>query len=639
MSLFDKILAARGLDDPARRAAFLNPDYEAGKHDPFLLPDMDKAVERLVAARNNQEHIMIYGDYDIDGLTATSLLLDSFESLGFENVEAFIPNRFVEGYGMTIEAVEKIAKTSATLIVTVDCGSLSEKEIIRAGELGVDVIVTDHHNVALKQPPAVAVINPKRLLQDFPDKYENFIIKSPLPSSQILEKSARRSLDAGPVSTSAPTSRQLEVGAAPRAATGLYPFLDLPGVGVAFKLVQALQTRLDGLELGQEKWLLDLVALGTVCDIVTLRDENRLHVYWGLKVLAKTRRPGLKALMAVAGVDPSTVNSRSLGFALGPRMNAAGRLETAQIALDMLTAKDNEIALERAYKLDEMNAKRRSEQDKIFKSAIIEAEKYADDPVLVVSGKNWNHGIIGIVAAKLLEKYQKPTYVLEEMGVQHELSDRASGGGVEATDLLRNETEGQAPPELMSKGSARSYGDFSAADAIRAAEDIITKGGGHKLAAGVTLPTKNIAAFRRRVNEFYRSNQLDRGTQLQNLLAKEDAAGELSEITEGLIAQISQLEPFGSANQEPIIKTGHLIVTNLRRMGSESQHVKLEVKAADGTKMQLLAFNAPDHFFVEPGEVIAVWYQPSINEWQGRRSVEGQLKRLEIIGESYDKSP
>lgn len=560
MSLFDEILTARGLVGEARER-FLSPDYNAG-HDPFLLPDMDKAVARLVRARDEQEQVTIYGDYDIDGLTATTVLLDAFEAFGFENVDAFIPNRFVEGYGLTVDAVERIAATGATLIVTVDCGSLSEKEIVRAGELGVDVIVTDHHNVAPVQPPAVAVINPKRLLQDYPDAYENYIVKPDAPIE-------------------------------PR----LYPFLDLPGVGVAFKLIQALQTRLDGLAMGQEKWLLDLVALGTVCDIVTLRDENRAHVYWGLKVLSQTRRPGLKALMAVAGVEPAQVNARHLGFGLGPRMNAAGRLETAQYSLDMLRAKEGMIALEAAQKLDEMNVARRAEQDRIFKEALIQAEKYANDPVLVVSGENWSHGIIGIVAAKLLERYKKPTYVLEEMGEE-------------------------------AKGSARSYGEFSAADAIRASDDIITKGGGHKLAAGVTLPAANIAAFRARVNEYYRSQNLFNQQAL--LLPKADVSvANFRDITELLIDELARMEPFGSANPEPVLHIENALVMGVRRMGSEAQHVKLEVRDADGRTLQMLAFNAPPHFFVEPGEYVALWFQPTLNEWQGRRSVEGRLLHLE----------
>lgn len=556
MGVFEDILRARGLTGDARDA-FLHPDYDK-RHDPFLLPDMQQAVDRLVQARERQEHITIYGDYDIDGLTATTLLLDAFESFGFLHVDAFIPNRFVEGYGMTVDAVERIAATGTMLIITVDCGSLSEKEIIRAKELGIDVIVTDHHNVAPVQPPAVAVINPKRLLQDYPKSYENYQLK------QTTKK--------------------------------LYPFLDLPGVGVAFKLVQALQTQLDGLPHGQEKWLLDLVALGTVCDVVTLIDENRTHVFWGLKVLAQTRRPGLKALMAVAGVEPEKVTARSLGFALGPRMNAAGRLETAQISLDMLRATNGMQALQKAQQLDELNHARRAEQDVILREAIEQVNSYNNDPVLVVSGRGWNHGIVGIVAAKLLEKYGKPAFVLEEMGEE-------------------------------SKGSARSYGGFSAADAIQASRDLVLKGGGHKLAAGVTLSTANIAAFRQRVNEYYKLQKLK--DQQSLLLPVADVSTVFSQVTEDLVELITTLEPFGSGNIQPTIMTENAIVMSQRRMGADGQHVKLDVQDERGDRLQLLAFNAPEHFFAEPGERVAVWFQPDINEWNGRRTVEGKLLHLE----------
>lgn len=538
--LFDEILVKRGLKTKAERDAFLNPSYDA-KHNPFLLPDMQAAVDRLVQARKKQERITIYGDYDIDGLTATTVLMDALKSFGFLQVSAFIPNRFVEGYGLTVDAIERIADGGAELIITVDCGSLSHEPIARANELGMEVIVTDHHNVADEQPPAVAVINPKR-----PDHS--------------------------------------------------YPFIDLAGVGVAFKLVQALQTKLDGLTYGQEKWLLDLVALGTVCDVVTLVDENRANVFWGLKVLSQTRRPGLKALMAVSRVDPSTVNARSLGFGLGPRMNAAGRLETAQIALDMLLAKDPMMALEKAQELDALNTARRSEQDKIYKEALVQAEQYIDNDVLVVSAPGWNHGIIGIVAAKLLEKYKKPTFVLQEMGEE-------------------------------SKGSARSYGDFSAADAIKSVSDIITKGGGHKLAAGVTLPTKNIQLFRERVNKHYQDQKLE--DQASLLLPSEDVQAEFDVVHEELIQQIALLEPFGNGNTQPILRTNAVTVQRVRRMGTDGQHVKLDVRSVQGDTMSMLAFNAPEHFFVEPGTRLTVWYQPDINEWQGRRSVEGKLLHVE----------
>lgn len=540
MSLLERILAARNIT-PEERATFLSPDY-GKRHDPFLLPDMQLAVNRLKKAREKQEKITIYGDYDIDGLTATTVLIEALSAFGFEHVDAFIPNRFVEGYGLTVDAIERIAATGAQLIVTVDCGSLSHKEIERANELGVDVIVTDHHNVADTPPPAIATINPKR-----PDHS--------------------------------------------------YPFIDLAGVGVAFKLVQALQTELSGLDNGQEKWLLDLVALGTVCDVVSLKDENRLFVYFGLKVLAKTKRPGLKALMLVSGVDPRKVNSRSLGFMLGPRMNAAGRLETAQHALDMLTTRDPKEALKYAQLLDDLNRARRRDQDVIFKEAVLQAERYKDLPVLVVSSKGWSHGIIGIVAAKLLERYKKPTYVLEEMGEE-------------------------------SKGSARSYGDFSAADAIRAADDLIIKGGGHKLAAGVTIKTANIDAFRKRVNEFYRSQKLFNQPAL--LLPKADTDVTFAELSQTNIDELSILEPFGSGNPEPVFLSSGLTVASKRHMGADGQHLKLELTDADGATMYFIAFNAPQHYDVEPGTAVKAWYSASINEWQGRVSVEGMLLHLEI---------
>ncbi|MDN5819579.1 MAG: DHHA1 domain-containing protein [bacterium] len=660
--IFSRILDARNLSGDTKDS-FLKPDYDQ-RHDPFLLPDMQVAVDRLVVAHDKQQPITIYGDYDIDGLTATTILLDSFEKFGFQNVDAFIPNRFVEGYGLTVDAVERIAADGAELIITVDCGSLSEAEIIRANELGVDVIVTDHHNVAPVQPPAVAVINPKRLLQDYPDMYEDYILVpstgtgpsvAPISSTTVSAPESRdrsRESDAAQparvsgdetdtidASASAAPARVARGGAAPSStlviqgeegadrATGpatsdlsadsarishdgsgdsntgpsypkLYPFLDLAGCGVAFKLVQALQTRLDGLSKGQEKWLLDLVALGTVCDIVTLVDENRTNVFYGLKVLSQTRRPGLKALMAVAGVEPHQVTARHLGFGLGPRMNASGRLETAQYSLDMLRATDGMEALQAARKLDDMNRDRRAQQDKIFAEAKVQAEQLLDDPVLVVSGKNWSHGIIGIVAAKLLEKYKKPTYVLEEMG------DEA-------------------------KGSARSYGDFSVADAIRASESVITKGGGHKFAAGVTLPTQNIQAFRDSVNNFYRQQKLVESEQRALLLPSADTWAEIADVTESLISEISQLEPFGSGNPQPILKSENLLVKNIRRMGDEGQHVKLTL-ASSAKTMDFLAFNAPENFFAQPGETVSVWYQPDINEWRGRRSVEGRLLHLEI---------
>lgn len=559
MDLFEQILISRGITGKTRDS-FLNPNYDA-KHDPFLLPDMRKAVDRLIIARKKQEKITIYGDYDIDGITATTLLIDAFRKFGFENIHSFIPNRFVDGYGLSTDAIETIAKDGTSLIITVDCGSLSQKEIQRSNELGVDVIVTDHHNVSEIQPAAVAVINPKRLLQDYPDEYDNFILRN---VSKLKGK--------------------------------IYPFLDLAGVGVAFKLVQALQTVIEGVPAGQEKWLLDLVALGTVCDVVNITDENRTNVYWGLKVLAKTRRPGLRALMKVSRVTPVTISSRTLGFILGPRMNAAGRLDTAKHSLTLLQTTDDREATRLAEKLDVFNTARKNDQNNIFRQALLQAAQYSKDKVLVLSHSEWSHGIIGIVAAKVMETHKKPTYILQELGD-------------------------------VAKGSARSFGNFSVADAIRSSEHLISQGGGHRYAAGVTLPTENIKSFRKSVNAYYVAQGLT--NQDSFLLPQEDVVVPIQALSIELYEQIMTMEPFGNGNSEPILSSQNLRVVYKREMGADAQHVKLGLQNLDGFRLSVIAFNAPEHFFVEPGERVTVWYQLTLNEWQGRRDIEGRLLRLE----------
>lgn len=544
MTLFEKILASRNIDKD-KLNSFLSPDYDLEKGDPYLLPDMQKAVDRIKTAYEKGEKIVIYGDYDVDGISATALILDAFESFGFKDIQSFIPNRFVEGYGMTIGAVDKIKSMDANLIITVDCGSLCHNEISYANSLGIDTVVTDHHNVAETPPPAVAAVNP-------------------------------------------------------RFVGHLYPFSDLAGVGVAFKLVQALQKELDGLPEGYEKWLLDLVALGTVCDIVKLTGENRANVYWGIEVMKKQRRTGLKALMAVANIDKADISAKTLGFVFGPRINAAGRMETASLALDMLISKNGDDALNKANYIDNLNSHRRQMQDDIFKEACKIALDYKDDDVLVINGKNWNHGIIGIVAAKILEKFKKPVYILAE------------------------DDNGET------KGSARSFGDFSAADAVRAADDIIIKGGGHAAAAGVTLKNDKISDFRQRVNEFYSSLQLN--NQERYLLPKADVEiDDFSEINEDLVGKIATMEPFGNGNPEPVIKITAADIVNVQHMGTDGQHIKLSARDSDGVVIRMLAFNAPENFLCKPGDTASIWFRPVINEWQGIRSVEGELLHLQLV--------
>ena len=540
MEIYEQILSSRKLS-ANNLDKFINPIYDEN-HDPFLLPDMEKAIKRLLIAHRNKEKIFIYGDYDIDGLTASTLLLDALESFGYKDVEVFIPNRFSEGYGLTVDAIKEIASKGANLIVTVDCGSLSYEPVGVANRLGVDVIITDHHNVNELLPEAVAVINPKR-------KEHN------------------------------------------------YPFIDLPGVGVAFKLVQALQTKLKGLENGQEKWLLDLVALGTICDVVSLVDENRTHVYWGLKVLQKSRRVGLVELMKIASVNKDNLKTRDVGFALGPRMNASGRLETAMHSLDLLRAKNKVQARDKAELLDEMNSRRRQNQDVIYEQALIQAEGQSDSKVLVVSDPSWNHGIVGIVAAKLVELYKKPVFVLQVMGDE-------------------------------SKGSARSFGDFSVADAVRSADDLIIKGGGHKMAAGVTLLSDKIPEFRQRVNHYYDSLSLS-GQEKFLVPASDGKVDCLKSIDLELTDLISSLEPFGNGNPEPVITIQNVRVANSREMGSNQQHTKITIVDEHEHALDLIRFNTPPEYRVNIGDSINIWFSVEVNEWNNNKRVEGRLLHLE----------
>jgi single-stranded-DNA-specific exonuclease len=537
MSLLDKILDSRGIRGESREI-FLNPRYES-LADPFLLPDMLEAVKRLKLAFEANEKITIYGDYDIDGLSAATLLLEGFQSFGYKNVDVFIPNRFVEGYGLSKQAITDISKNGAKLIVTVDCGSLSHEEIAHANSLGVDVIVTDHHGVKEMQPPAVAVINPKR-------------------------------------------------------ADSKYPFDDLAGVGVAFKLIQAMQKEFAGvMPIGQEKWLLDLVALGTVCDIVSLTSENRTMVFWGLQVLRRTRRIGIQELAKVAGVDLSKASAQDLGFGLGPRMNASGRIDTALHALNLLTAKNKIDAQKKSEQLDILNRERRTEQDRILKDAIKQAELLKDSPVLVVSDPTWSHGIIGVVASKLLEKYRKPVYILQEIGV-------------------------------TSKGSARSYGDFHAAEALKYCGDLVIKGGGHKYAAGLSVKTELIDQLRLKLCEYY--NQTIMKSQETLLEPIEDAVCALGDLSIELVREIEKMEPFGNGNSRPILRADRLKVVSYKRIGLEGKHAKLLL--GDGVCMlDCVEFGSGDSVY-EAGDIVTAWYNLDINTWRGESRLQGVVKKL-----------
>lgn len=536
MSLLEEILKARGIEGEEVER-FLNPDYDAAKHDSFLLPDMSKAVDRLIAAREKQEKVVIYGDYDVDGITATAVLLDAFNSFGFKNVSYHLPNRFTEGYGMHKDVVRRLHQEGCNLIVTVDNGSLCFEEIDLANELGIDTIVTDHHNVGDVPPNAVAAVNPR---------YE----------------------------------------------TNRYPFTSLAGVGVAFKLVQALQQKLPGLPLGHEKWLLDLVALGTVCDIVPLTDENRAYVFWGMKVLSKGRRAGLKELMKKTDLWGEKVDTQALGFRLGPRLNAAGRMKTADLALQAVIEADSNAARLKVETLDLINSERKRAQEQIYEEACLIAEKYEADPVLVVAGEGWNSGIVGIVASKLVEKYNKPTYVL-------------------------------AIEDDLAKGSARGYADFSVADAIKHCSDVIIKGGGHKAAAGVTLEAGKVEDFRLSVNAYFAQTGMspDLGVIEPQIDIELDTFGRL---TDESVTALDALEPCGAGNPEPVLKISQVKVVAIKLMGSDAKHARISVADNFGHSFSVVGFNIADSLTFDVGDFIYLYFRPLVNEWRSRRTVEGR---------------
>ncbi len=563
-----RLLTARGYQTASARRAFLQPDYRATDYDPFLLPGMKQAVKRLGQARAKQQKVTIYCDYDVDGTASAAILLDALPRFGL-TVDYYVPDRFKEGYGLNKEAIKHLHDTGTDLVLTVDNGIVSFDEVDYASQLGLDMIITDHHSPRNTLPRAVAVVDPKVTWRDQPEIYDEHF---------CLRDRRRR----------------------------LYPFLDLCGAGVAFKLVEALgQTFPDDLPTGQEKWLLDLVAIATVSDIVTLADENRALVYWGLKVLQKTRRPGIKALVAVAGLDLTKVDSQAIGYMLGPRLNVAGRLASARLAIELLTATDNERALQLATELDKLNRQRKTIQQAICTQALEQVK--ADQPVAIAVGDGWHEGVIGIVASKVEEVVLKPTFIFS----RH---------------------------DELAKASGRSFGQFSIATAIEATSSLLIKGGGHAAAGGVTVRASQLDQWCRAVNQHYRS--LGLGDQQKYFYPPPDLIlDDFSELTPDLVEMLAMLEPYGQGNPVPTFLLRHVTVVERRLMGSEQQHVKYTFTDAQGRCLRAIAFDGASKFDLMPGDETEPVYadalvELSLNEWRGNVSVEGRLIRL--TGEDID---
>jgi single-stranded-DNA-specific exonuclease len=537
------LLAIRGITDAGKAKDYLNLDF-INLHDPFLFKDMQKACERINKAIEQKEKIVIYSDYDADAITALSVMYKALKKLGAENLGYYIPDRFTEGYGMNPDAVKKLCEDGAKVIITVDCGINAVEEVDTAATFGTDVIITDHHELTGELPKAFAIINPKN------------------PEDK-------------------------------------YPFRYLTGVGVAFKVVQALfqipKFLNSDIPAGWEKWLLDLVAIGTVADLQPLTDENRIMVSFGLKVLHKTKWPGLKSILKLAGVDGKVSDTYTLGFIIAPRINAAGRIKHADIAFKLLICEDETEAEKLAQELNALNTHRQQLTEQILSEARDQIQLISDKKVLLAAGSDWPKGVVGLVAGKLVEEYGRPVLVMDK-------------------------------GELVATGSARSVNNFDIVKALTHAKDLLTKYGGHTQAAGFTLVTENIPALHSKLLEY--AETLDEET--LGPVLNIDSEAQSADLTFEMYDLISRFEPFGFGNHKPKLMSFGFEVLEMRLVGATSSHLKMRVRLHDKV-LEAIAFN--QGFWTQVlklGQKVDIVYELSCNEWNNQRNLELKVVDLRV---------
>ncbi|OIP94907.1 single-stranded-DNA-specific exonuclease RecJ [Candidatus Wirthbacteria bacterium CG2_30_54_11] len=540
-SLAAQLMFNRGITTKADAEAYLNPSLSQ-LHDPYLLCDMDKAVERILKAREAKEKVAVFGDYDVDGVASTVLLTQVFRQIGLET-RPYIPERMSEGYGLNLDAMELLAREGITLIVTVDCGISGGAEIIRAAELGIDVIVTDHHHVTGELPAAYAVIDPKRE-------------------------------DCG------------------------YPYPDLAGVGLAYKLAEAVRRTVS---FGYEHDPFDLVALATIADIAPLTGENRTLVALGLAAINRTKRPGLLALIDCADIKRGTVDSYHVGFYLGPRLNAAGRLTHAKQALELLMADEDSLALKLARELTLLNKDRQDLTVSIVEQAKAEIEKQLGNKVFVISGESWPSGIVGLVAGRICESYYRPVFVLEK-------------------------------GEMTSRGSARSIAGFHVAEALTECRDLLNRFGGHALAGGFEIDNVKLPEFIDRL-EAIAERTLDAESLTAQL--RIDAEAPLNSVTYDLWRTTERMRPFGYHNPSPVFMASRVGMRYLKKIGAQQNHLKLVVEQGS-CKLQAVGFNLGELFGVLSQEPYAdIVFSVDENEWEGVKSLQLKLKDIRPAGSSF----
>lgn len=535
------LLYQRELRDQPSIAAFLSSDYKRGLHDPFLLKGMDAAARRIVAAIAEHESIAVYGDFDTDGVTAVTLLTQAIAAMGGE-IRPYIPHRLREGYGLNTEAIDQLAGEGTRLLLTVDCGISNLREVAHAKARGMDVIITDHHTPPAQLPEAYAIINPKQ----------------------------------------------------PGCA---YPYKQLVGVGIAYKLVQAL-ARL-GVQMPlRGRDLLDVVALGTVADMGPLTGENRVLVRAGLEAINSTQRPGLRALIAAAGLAQGKVTSTDISFMLGPRLNAAGRLDDAVLAYRLLLSDDFAAAQLLAEELNRANRQRQELTKQLQQAARQHAAEQGkqENRIVLLDSADYPAGLVGLVAARLVDELGRPVLLLER-------------------------------GEHTSRGSARSVPGFSIIDALASCGELFERYGGHSAAAGFTIANERLPELEQRLLHYAAQHLPD------DMLAPTleiDAEQPLGGLSWELLAQIAVLEPFGQANPQPVLMSRHVRVINARARGAEGQHLKLRLAdGAGGPAYEAIAFrlgHLADYFAKYPWLDIA--YTLEANEWNGARTLQLNVKDL-----------
>lgn len=533
----------RGFVDPLEAERFLHAEDE--QTNPFLMKGMNAAVARIRQAIRKRELIVVYGDFDADGVTATALMIQVLTALN-ALVKPYIPHRVDEGYGLNNQALLKLAREGAKLVITVDCGIRSVDEVEEGKAAGLDIIVTDHHSIGPETPNAYAVINPKQEDCKYPEDM-------------------------------------------------------LAGVGVAYKLADALirvaaQNRQSvPLEVTD---LLDLVAIGTVADLAPMnRLENRAFVRQGLKILNRANRPGIRALLEVSGTQPGAVTAMSIGFALGPRINAAGRLESAMLAYDLLLAKDYGRALQLAGQLQDLNTQRqdltREAQERVRQH--IETE-HLQTRLIFASG-HFKSGIVGLVAGRLTEEFYRPTIIMEE-------------------------------GEVESRASCRSIPQFDITRALDQCADLLVRHGGHAQAAGFTVVNDNIPILKSKLLQLA-DEWLD-GQELRPIL-EIDAEADVHQLSEGLVHELVQLEPTGHHNPSPVLMSRNLRVLETRAVGKEGHHLKLKLARAGQPPLDAIGFGLGAWMGNMP-ERIDLAYQLEINEWNGYRNLQLNLQDIRAAG-------